>query len=169
MAFLFLGMALSGCSNPSSNKNIVNNNQDESTKAEDALVSFFTYLSNQDFEKALLLLELDELELDGSTNSWKSLENFSLPEDRSDKAKVLKRYCEAIGTCLKAKVIETKKETDDAYNLVVQFQNTDGSTFVLGPCCGATEEEMPPQDRFDFKVRKINNVFKVATPPIYVP
>ena len=136
----------------------------EPAKAEEALVSFFMHLNNQDFEKALVLFELN-----GSTSSWEWLENFSLPEDRNDKAKVLQRYCEATGTCLQAEVIEIKKEAADSYNLLVQFQKTDGNTFVLGPCCGASEEEMPPQDKFEFKVKKIDGEFKVITAPIYVP
>lgn len=189
-AFLLLGVTLSGCSNPSSSENTTKTDQekkidkqeigqpkkqnesnktttsiqDESAKAVEVLVSFFAYLSNQNFEKALTLFELDD-----PANSWEGLENFSLPEDRNNKAKVLNNYCEATGTCLKAKIIETKKENDDTYNLVVQFQNTNGSIFVLGPCCGATEEEMPSRDKFDFKVKKINNLFKVTTAPVYRP
>ena len=166
--FLFIGIAFFGYNNFSSNENGADktgSEQDELMRAEETLVSFFAYLSNQDFEKALSLFELS----DDPANSWEGLEIFSLPEDRNDKTKVLKNYCQATGTCLKARVIETKKEYNDTYNLVVQFQNADDSVFVLGPCCGATEEEMPPQDKFNFKVKKINNVFKVATAPIYVP
>ena len=187
--FLLLGITLSGCNNPLLNKKAakidqgktidkpeieqpkiqnesdkISSAEDESTKAEEVLVSFFTYLNNQDFEKALTLFELDD-----PTNSWEGLESFSLPEDRKNKAKVLKNYCEATGTCLKAKVIEIKKENNNSYKLVVQFQNNDGNTFVLGPCCGATEEEMPSQNKFDFTVKKINNVFKVTTAPVYRP
>ncbi|MDD5749442.1 MAG: hypothetical protein PHO91_01485 [Patescibacteria group bacterium] len=136
----------------------------EAVKAEQTLISFFTYLNDQDFDKALTLFELD-----GSTSSWENLEIFSLPEDRNDKAKILKRYCEATGTCLRAKVIDIKKENNGTYNLLVQFQKADGSTFVLGPCCGATEEEMPSQNKFNFEVKKIDNTFKVTTAPIYVP
>ena len=188
-AFLLLGIALSGCDKPSSNENTPKTDQetiithqeieqakkqnesaktiskqDESTNAEEALVSFFTYLSNQDYKKALTLFELDD-----PANSWEGFASFSLEEDRSDKAKVLKNYCEATGTCLKAKVIETQKGTNDTYDLVVQFLNTDSSIFILGPCCGATKEEMPSQDKFNFKVKKINNIFKVTTAPIYRP
>lgn len=161
-------MVLSGCDNLLSKdteyRNISASQQDESAKATETLVSFFTYLNNQDFEKALTLFELDDV-----ANSWEGLETFSLPEDREDKAKVLKNYCKATNTCLRAKVIEIEKEADGKYNLVVQFQNADGSTFVRGPCCGATEEEMPSQDIFEFEVKKINNVFKVMTAPIYIP
>ncbi len=179
-SFLFLVIALSGCDNFSVNENIdndieqqgrqndsgkISSEQDESTKAEDALVSFFTHLENQDFEKALLFFELDD-----PVNDWEGLESFSpLTEDRRSKANVLKNYCEATGTCLEARVIETKKGNNDTYDLVIQFKNPDGSTFVLEPCCGATEEEMPAQDKFDFKVKKINNDLKVTTAPVYRP
>jgi hypothetical protein len=179
IAFLLLGITISGCRAPSLNENTnkeieqqqnqnesdkISSTKDESIKAAEALVSFFMYLSNQNFEKALTLFELDD-----SANSWAGLESFSLPEDRNDKVKVLKSYCKATETCLEAKVIETKQETNDSYNLVVQFKNTDGSTFILGPCCGATEEEMPSKDKFDFKVKKFNNEFKVTTAPVYSP
>lgn len=166
ICFIFLGLTLSGCNNISQNENTNQNIQEKDgfKKAELALVSFFSYLSDQKFEKALTLFELED-----STNSWEGLESFSLPEDRNNKAKVIERYCEATRTCLKAKVIETKKETSDTYNLLVQFLNIDGSIFVLWPCCGASEQEMPSQDKFNFKVKKINNIFKVTTAPIYVP
>lgn len=173
-SLLCLTLILSACTNFVSNENRVDDvqesvlnaiQQDESARAEETLVSFFGYLNDQDFDNAMNLFELGG----DSENSWEGLESFTLPEDRNDKGNVLRNYCEATGTCLNATVIEIEKETDSIYNMVVQFQNDDGSTFVLGPCCGATEEEMPSQDKFNFKVQKINNDFKVTTPPIYVP
>lgn len=61
------------------------------------------------------------------------------------------------------------EETNDTYNFLVQFIKKNNDIFVLGPCCWASEEEMPPKDKFNFKVKKINNSFKVITPPVYVP
>jgi len=139
--------------------------QDESAYAKESLVSFFRHLSNQDFDHAMNLFEPGG----DSENPWEGLESFTLPEYRDDKSRVLRNYCEATGTCLNATVVEIERETDGVYNIVVQFQNNDGSAFALGPCCGATEEEMPTQDKFNFKVQKINNEFKVITPPVYVP
>lgn len=132
---------------------------DEETVKE-TLISFFDNLKNGEFEKALAIFELDD---------WQVIDTFSPPEERDNKAKVLENYCKAVGTCLKANVLEIKKEKSGEYNLVVQFEREDGSIFVLGPCCGETEETMPPQDKFDFKVKKIDGVFKVLTPPVYVP
>lgn len=185
MTFILLGIILSGCNDSWSNQDTAQDNinivdtqaiepqiesdindtiQDDSIQAQETLISFFAYLSNQDFENALTLFELNEAD-----NIWERLKDFSLPEDRNDKEKILQNYCQAIGTCLPANVIQIQKEDNDTYNLLVQFQNPDTSIFVLGPCCGATEEEMPSQDKFEFKVKKINGTFKVATPPIYRP
>ncbi|RJR31636.1 hypothetical protein C4569_01600 [Candidatus Parcubacteria bacterium] len=169
-ALLFIGLVVSGCTLLKDNNNGQQNKadrivsaQDEITQAQEALITFFKYLSRQDFESALTLFEPDE------ENSWEWIANFTIEEDRNNKAEVLKNYCEAVGTCLEVKIIEAKKEVDDVYNLVVQFQKPDGGVFVLGPCCGATEEEMPPQNKFNFTVKKINSVFKVTTAPVYRP
>lgn len=162
---LILTLGLSGCIN-SSNRIIDDAGdgeivQDEK-RAEEALLSVFAYLNDQNYDSASQLLELED-------ETWEWLASFSLEEERSDKAKVLETYCEATGTCLKARIIETADEGAGVYNSVVQFENNDGSVFILGPCCGATEEEMPPQDKFSFKTIKINGTYKVATPPLYVP
>jgi hypothetical protein len=95
-------------------------------QAQKALVDFFAYLSNQDFENALTLFELNE-----SDNIWERLKDFSLPEDADNQVKILQNYCKATGTCLPANVIQIQKEDNDTYNLIVQFQNIDGSIFVL--------------------------------------
>jgi hypothetical protein len=158
--FLCSIVVLTGCSNTSNKIN----EQDDLSIAENALISFFDHLDSQNFEKALELFELNH-----SADSWEGLEIFSLPEERDNRAQVLKNYCAATGTCLKAMVIDTIKENEETYNLLVQFKRADGSIFILGPCCGATEEEMPSQKEFNFKVKKINNEFKVITTPIYVP
>lgn len=45
----------------------------------------------------------------------------------------------------------------------------DGTLFVQGPCCGATETEEPPQSQFTFTVKKADNRFLVEELPVYVP
>jgi hypothetical protein len=153
---------------PKESQNIVPVLKDESEMAKNTLVAFFDYLSKNEFEKALGLFSPDD-NTDIGGFSWEGLADFSLPAERNNKAKVLENYCKATGTCLKAKVLEVKKGTGDNYDLVVQFLNADGSVFVKGPCCGATEETMPSTSKFDFKVKKINNAFKVLTNPVYIP
>jgi hypothetical protein len=136
--------------------------KDESEKAKNALITFFDYLNENEFEKASGLFSSDETD-------WESIKVYSPEDEASNKAKILENYCEAVGTCLKAKILEAKQTANYEYNLVVQFLNKDGSIYIFGPCCGATEEEMPSKDKFDYTVKKIDNAFEVKTPPLYRP
>jgi hypothetical protein len=51
----------------------------------------------------------------------------------------------------------------------VRFLTETGERFVLGPCCGATPEEMPPTEEFDFTVRQSGDTYRVVDLPVYVP
>jgi len=51
----------------------------------------------------------------------------------------------------------------------VEFVWLDGTLFKLGPCCGATEAEMPPVWQFPYTVKKIDGQFKVMEGPVYIP
>lgn len=55
------------------------------------------------------------------------------------------------------------------YRVTVELLNPDGSLFILGPCCGATEEEMPPTTQFDFRVSLVEGRYRVMDLPVYVP
>ena len=131
------------------------------TTPQDALTTFFDYLSKNDFERAILLTD------ENNSEFWDSVGIYG--QEATEKAKILENYCRATQTCLKAKVLATKAAANGEYDLTVQFINNDGTTYVFGPCCGATEEEMPSKDQFDFTVKKIGNNFKVMTPPMYRP
>ena len=135
--------------------------KDESKTAKDTLVTFFDYLGKNEFEKAVELYEFD--------NGFTLIEELTPAEEQDDKAKVLENFCKAVGTCLEVKVLETKRTTNYEYSMVVQFIKSDGTFYVFGPCCGATEEQMPSTDKFDYTVKKINGEFKVTTPPLYRP
>ncbi len=52
---------------------------------------------------------------------------------------------------------------------MVRFLTPGGEVWTLGPCCGATEEEMPPVSEFTFTVRRTSNGSRVQTLPVYVP
>ncbi len=61
-------------------------------------------------------------------------------------------------------------EYEDSYIFQVEFSNLDGSLFVLGPCCGANETEMPPVSQFEYTVsRNADHRFVVMNTPPYVP
>jgi hypothetical protein len=134
--------------------------------AENILVSFFNYVNNNDYENAVTLLSL-------SSSDWESMGGYASgnsPENfLSNKESILKQYCEAIQTCLKAKPIKVVMLSDTEYRITTQFINQDGSIFVLGPCCGATEETMPSRQEFEYTVMKIDGEYKVANPPQYRP
>lgn len=130
--------------------------------AEETLVAFFDYLSRGEFGNAVKLFSSDE-------SDWESLWVYSSAEERNDKAKVLENYCKATLTCLSAEVVEAGELANDEYDFVVRFLNSDGTIFVFGPCCGATEDQEPSKDKFDYKVKKVGDVYKVMAPPLYRP
>ncbi len=134
---------------------------DEAVIAQNTLTSFFDNLNKQNFVKALEYFTTDK-------EIWESL-NIYNPERETDHDDIIENYCQATLTCLPVNNIESTKISGDEYQYKVQFYKNDGSVFVLWPCCGATEEEMPPKDTFEYTVKKINDTFKVITPPLYVP
>ncbi|MFH1030271.1 MAG: hypothetical protein V1770_03370, partial [bacterium] len=153
--------------------------KDESAEAEKVLLEFFGYLKNKEYDKAVGLLEIpenaiqecsmDEDGFDGCPNeTWNGLKTFSPQEDENSKAKVLENYASLKKEAeLRANVLEIKKYSEGKYILTVQFLNSDGSILVEGPCCGNTEEGST--DKFEYKVKKIDGVFKVITAPLHIP
>jgi hypothetical protein len=71
---------------------------------------------------------------------------------------------------LPARTAIFKELRGDMYVFQVEFNNPDGSLFVLGPCCGASETEMPPVSQFEYGVaRNADGKFLVMELPPYVP
>ena len=72
--------------------------------------------------------------------------------------------------CLEVRSTTLMNQEGDTYVFQVEFNNPDGSLFVLGPCCGANETEMPPVSQFEFTVMKnAEGNFVVMNTPPYVP
>ena len=72
--------------------------------------------------------------------------------------------------CLEVRSATFKELRGDSYVFQVEFNNSDGSLFVLGPCCGANETEMPPISQFEYMVsRNMDGRFVVMNTPPYVP
>ena len=61
------------------------------------------------------------------------------------------------------------KYSGTEFKFVVQFVNDNGTLFKMGPCCGASEEDMPTKSDFEYIVKKDNNGFIVITGPVYTP
>jgi len=72
--------------------------------------------------------------------------------------------------CLGIKTIVGEEEVlATEFRFIVEFMNDDGTLFVRGPCCGATEKEMPPQSQFAYTVKKVEGRFLVQELPVLVP
>jgi hypothetical protein len=135
---------------------------DDRLAAEAVLVSFFNDLSEGRFEEAAAKFNPEDAEV------WEWLGGFYGESSEEGRAADLDNYCSAVGTCLPVTVISSTV-VNEGFSFKVNFINQDGSIFVLGPCCGATEEEMPSVQEFDYQVWKFGEDYKVVTPPQYVP
>ena len=130
--------------------------------AEAALTEFYALLNQGEYEKAV--------ELYGG--SYEELEYFNPGMDPDDRAGLLAAACEFNGFfCLPvSSVTAIDSGPQQPLLLEVSYVNPDGSRFVLGPCCGATEEEMPPMDVFTVRVNcEHQDQCQVLDLPPYVP
>lgn len=136
-------------------------NIDDIVVAQDVLIKYFDLLNSKEYDEAI--------KYHGS--GYSVLEYWNPNTDVNDYASLLKHGCESNGLrCLKIKnVISRQQISSTEFNFVVQFENNDGSLFEQGPCCGATEEQMPTKTDFGYKVKKIDDLFLVMTGPIYTP
>jgi hypothetical protein len=130
-------------------------------EAQQVLVKFFELLNAGKYAEA------DEL----YGGNYETLEDWNPDVNPSDHVMLWARACEQNGLrCLLARMTTFKELQGDTYIFQVEFSNPDGSLFVLGPCCGANETEMPPVAQFEYKVvRNANGKFIVMDLPPYVP
>lgn len=130
-------------------------------EAYDILINFFALLNAGKYNEADALYG----------GSYEQLQVFNPDVDSSNHAALWAGACERSGLqCLKVRTATFKFLQGDTYIFQVEFSNTDGSLFVLGPCCGADETEMPPVSQFEYRVsRKTPGKFSVIDLPPYVP
>ncbi len=88
-----------------------------------------------------------------------------------DPAALFEHGCTVGGLqCLEIKSIVHEEQISPAQvRFTVQFLNEDGTLFQRGPCCGATEAEMPTQTQFVYTVKQVGDKFLVSSLPVYVP
>jgi len=130
-------------------------------EAQQALINFFALLNKENYTEADALYG----------GSYEQLQVFNPDADPSDHATLWASACEMSGLqCLKVRTATFKRLEGDTYVFQVEFNNADGSLFILGPCCGANETEMPPVSQFEYKVtRSASGQFVVMDLPPYVP
>lgn len=130
--------------------------------AEAALIDFYALLNQGEYGKAVDLYG----------GSYEELEYFNPGMDPDDKAGLLAAACEFNGFFCLPVLSVTAIDSGPQVPLLfeVSYANPDGSRFVLGPCCGATEEEMPPMDVFTVRVNcEKEDECQVLDLPPYVP
>lgn len=130
-------------------------------EAHGVLIQFFNLLNARQYAEADALYGGD----------YEQLKVFSTDIDPADHAKLWANACELAGLqCLKVRTATFKNQQGDTYVFQVEFSNPDGNLFVLGPCCGSNETEMPPVSQFEYKVSRNNQgKFVVMDLPPYVP
>jgi hypothetical protein len=130
-------------------------------RAQEALVTFFSLLNEHRYSEAIQRYggNYDAL------RAW----NPELPQD--DYVKLFENGCTQNGLeCLRVRtVVQEEVVSPTEFRFVVDFMNDDGTLFARGPCCGATESEMPTQTQFEYTVRNVGNRFLVQDLPVYVP
>ncbi|HEU0295205.1 MAG TPA: hypothetical protein VFR47_20870 [Anaerolineales bacterium] len=131
------------------------------SEAYDALVNFLTRLHTGNYADAVQLYG----------GPYEQLQVFNPEIDPNDHIALLAWACDhQLLQCLELRSATFQKLVSDTYVFQVEFSNPDGSLFVLGPCCGANETEMPPVSQFEYMVtRNSNGKFVVMDLPPYVP
>ena len=129
--------------------------------ARQALEDFFSALNRADYAVADALYG----------GSYETLTGNNPDVDPDDHSTLWERGCTQNGLqCLTVRSATLKEQGDEGFVFTVEFNNPDGSLFVLGPCCGASETEMPPVSQFEFRVEKsAEGDYLVMDLPVYVP
>ena len=137
---------------------------DKSLEAEArlALIEFYDALNQRTYERAAALYG----------GKYEVLQGYNPDLDPMNQAALLEAGCTFNGLmCLKTldvTLIQAVEAREFAF--AVTFANPDGSLFVLGPCCGASEEDMPPVSTFTVHVTcEDDGPCLVLELPPYVP
>ena len=164
---LLTAIALASCAaptvpvNPSSTQPPPTSLPSTASEAHDVLVNFLALLQTENYAQAVPLYG----------GEYEALQVFNPEIDPNDPVALWTWVCQnQLLQCLEVRSATFKQLVGDAYIFQVEFNNPDGSLFVLGPCCGATETEMPPVSQFEFTVtRNADGRFVVMNTPPYVP
>lgn len=130
-------------------------------EAQDVLVNFLTLLHTKKYANAVPLYG----------GEYEQLRVFNPQIDSANRAALWAWACDnQLLQCLEVRSATFEKLTGDSYVFQVEFSQPDGNLFVLGPCCGANETEMPPISQFEYIVsRNEDHKYVVMNPPPYMP
>jgi hypothetical protein len=128
-----------------------------------SLVDFFGHLSAGRYQKASQLYG----------GPYELLIHYNPALDPQDHAALLRDACTVNGfQCLQVRTARLHRTAASGaeFQFRVEFSTPDGGLFVRGPCCGASETDMPPQSDFLYTVTMSKDgEYRVQDLPVYVP
>jgi hypothetical protein len=128
-----------------------------------SLMDFFGHLSAGRYEEAGQLYG----------GSYEVLSEYNPTLDPHDHAAMWQAACTSNGfLCLRVRSAHLQEDgsAKAEYRFLVEFSTPDDQLFVRGPCCGASETEMPPESEFLFAVvRTEDGAYRVQDLPVYIP
>jgi hypothetical protein len=128
-----------------------------------SLVDFFGHLSAGRYQKASQLYG----------GPYEQLIHHNPGLDPQDHAALLRNACTVNGfQCLRVRTVRLHQQAASGaeFHFRVEFSTPDGGLFVRGPCCGASETDMPPQSEFLYTVTMSKDGdYRVQDLPVYVP
>lgn len=149
MILFFFASLIAACTTP------------KETLAQQALIDFFSSLEQGYYPAAAMLYG----------GSYEILVTNNPELDPDNLAGLWENACTVNGfQCINIRAITFNELTlKGEYIFTVEFENSDGSLFELGACCGETPTT-PPQFQFEYRVVESGDgVFLVLDLPVYVP
>ena len=135
---------------------------DELTQARQALENYFKALQSKNYSEAVHLYGGD----------YAPLVQDNPDISASDTVALFERACTQNGFVCDITIknlVQAAQLGEGEFRFTIEFQNRDGTLFVLEPCCGGDVSNFPPVTQFDFVVKKIDSEYKVMDLPVYVP
>jgi hypothetical protein len=130
----------------------------EEERARDALLTFFSGLSAQNYEEAAPYYGGEKIEY-----AREMMPNETLAEYWA-------YICSTLLQCLPvAEITNTEQVSNNEFIFDVVFMQPDGRRFEIGACCGGDPAASPPVWQFAYPVKKINGIWKVMRGPIFTP
>jgi len=131
------------------------------SEAHEVLVNFLTLLHTKNYAAAVPLYG----------GEYEQLQVFNTEIEPNDQIALWAWACDQqLLQCMEVRSATFQELRGDSYVFQVEFNNPDGSLFVLGPCCGANETEMPSVSKFEFTVsHTVDGKFVVTDTPPYMP
>lgn len=137
-------------------------NPTEAENAQRVLEAYFNALQAKNYLEAINMYGGD----------YEILVNNNPDINASDYVALFERACTQNGFVCDItikNVVHVVQLGEGEFRFTVEFQNPDGTLFILEPCCGSDISEFPPLTQFDFVVKNLDGTYKVMALPVYVP